>query len=446
MNYELPNFELPKLQASQVKIPKPVFLTNKLLWFFVLTVFTSSGFGFLAGGISSAYFGPQIKNYLAELNLGLPISASSTSDTTANINSSTQQQYVPQTTQEQTIVGVVKKVSPAVVSIVITKDVPVVQQYFVNPFGDLQLPFDLQIPQYSQQGTQKQEVGGGTGFIVSSDGIVLTNKHVVSDNAADYTVFTNDGKSFPAKVLAIDPVQDLAIIKIQQQDGASATFPTVVLGDSSTIEIGQTVITIGNALGEFRNTVSVGVVSGLGRTITASGGGVSETLEDIIQTDAAINPGNSGGPLVNLRGEVIGINTAMAQDAQNIGFAILVNKAKKDIDQVIATGKIVYPFLGVRYVLVNEQVKTEKNLTVDYGALIIKGDQGEAAITPGSAAQKAGLKEGDIILEMNGVKITKDNSLASLLLKYSPGDTVTLEVLRGTQEVSITAVLKERSS
>jgi serine protease Do len=218
----------------------------------------------------------------------------------------------------------------------------------------------------------------------------------------------------------------------------------VKLGDSSKLQIGQTVIAIGNALGEFRNTVSVGVISGLGRTVTASGGGTAETLEDIIQTDAAINAGNSGGPLLNLKGEVIGMNTAMASGAENIGFALPINKAKKAIEQVKTQGKIVYPFLGVRYVLITDTIQKDNNLGASYGAWITSGDK-EPAVTPESAAETAGLKEGDIILEFNNEKITADNSLAKMIMNYNPGDKITLKILRKGEEKTIEATLGERS-
>ena len=354
-------------------------------------------------------------------------------------------QYIPQTTQEQKIIDAVKKASPSVVSIVITKDVPILEQYFANPFGDFfgpNSPFQLQVPQIRQKGTEKKEVGGGSGFIVSQDGIVLTNKHVVLDKEAEYTVFTNDGKSYPAKVLAKDPVQDMALLKIEQEK----PFAPLRLGDSSSIQIGQTVIAIGNALGEFRNTVSTGVVSGLGRTITASGGeNFQETIEGVIQTDAAINPGNSGGPLLNLAGQVIGMNTATVLQAQSIGFAIPINRAKRDIEQIKTKGKIVYPFLGVRYALVTEKLKQSKKLSVEYGAFVFAGSNGEAAVSAGSPAQKAGIKEGDVILTINGEKITLDNSLAEVTQKYNPGDTITLKVMRGKKELVFTIVLGERS-
>jgi S1-C subfamily serine protease len=257
----------------------------------------------------------------------------------------------------------------------------------------------------------------------------------------DYTVLTNDGQSFPARVLARDPFQDLAVIKIEEKK----PFPTIKLGDSDRLQIGQTVIAIGNVLGEFQNSVSVGVISGLGRTITASGGGLVETLEDVIQTDAAINQGNSGGPLLNLKGEVIGINTAMVVGGENIGFALPINKAKKAIEQVKTLGKIVYPFLGVRYVLINEKIQKENNLPVNYGAWIVRSRFDEPAIFPGSAAQIAGLREGDIILEVNREKITTKNSLAKIIMGYNPGDKVVLKILRGKEEKNIQVILGQRS-
>jgi serine protease Do len=234
----------------------------------------------------------------------------------------------------KTVPDVVKEVSPAVVSVIISKYVPVLVQEYYNPFGE-NSPFNIMIPRIVEKGKELKEVGGGSGFIVSSDGMIVTNKHVVLDETAQYTVLTNDGNKYPAEVLDRDTNQDIAIIKIE-----ATGLPIVNLGDSDSVEIGQTVIAIGNALGEFRNTVSAGIVSGLMRTITAGGGGFEEKLEEVIQTDAAINPGNSGGPLLNLYGEVIGMNTAMATDAENIAFAILINKIKKDIDDVKNTGKI----------------------------------------------------------------------------------------------------------
>jgi len=406
-------YELPKIKFPRIKL-------TRTFWLILVIILVSVISGFSAGIVGGLFYASKMPS-LAEKT------------------------YTPQTSQEETIIQAVKEVSPAVVSIIISKDLPVFEQYFYNPFPEFfgQSPFEFQVPGYRQKGTEKQEIGGGTGFIISEDGLILTNKHVVSDENADYTVLTNDGQKFPAKVLARDPVQDLAVIKIAKN--VSKPFSIVKLGDSGELQIGQTVIAIGNALGEFRNTVSVGVISGLSRSITASGGGLVEILEDIIQTDAAINEGNSGGPLLNLKGEVVGVNTATVSGAQSIGFAIPINKAKKDIEQVKTGGKIVYPFLGVRYVLVTEKVKQDNNLSVDYGAYITKGEQGEPAVEPGSAADKVGLKEGDIILEFNNEKITTDNTLAKIITKYSPGDKVLLKILRGDKEIDIEVVLGERS-
>ncbi len=422
--YELPKFESPKL-----KMPKVNFWKNRIFWVVILIIFVSSVFGFLAGIISGNYFFAGIKNYLSKLNIEIPEKIVEN-----------QPIYLPQTSQEEAIIKVVNENSQAVVSIIVTKDLPVFEEYYISPFEEF-FGMEFQIPQYRQKGTEKKEIGGGTGFIISEDGMVLTNAHVVSEEEADYTVLTNDGKKYPAKVLASDLFRDLAIIKIEDKE----KFPTLKLGDSDKLQIGQTVIAIGNALGEFKNTVSVGVISGLGRTVTAGGGGTLETLEDIIQTDAAINQGNSGGPLFNLKGEVIGINFAMAQQAENIGFAIPINSAKKDIEQIKTLGRIAYPFLGVRYVLINETIQKENNLPVNYGAWVQKGTQGEAAVSAGSAAQIAGLKEGDIILEFNGEKITTENNLAKIIMKYNPGDKVVLKILREGEEKTIEVTLGERS-
>ncbi len=395
--YDLPKFSFPKIKKGAFGLIASV-------------IFTSIIFGFLAGAISSAFFYVQIKDYLEKLNI-LPQTVGR-----EIVEKEIVREYLPQTSQEEAIIKVVKEVSPAVVSIM------------------------------------KGEIEGGTGFIVSEDGMILTNKHVVLDEEAEYTIFTNDGRKFSAKVLARDPIQDLAVLGIEQEktvDGNGEfvleSFPTVKLGDSDKLESGQTVIAIGNALGEFRNTVSVGVISGLGRKITASGGGFVEILEDVIQTDAAINKGNSGGPLLNLRGEVVGINTAMALEAQSIGFAIPINKAKKDIEQVKTIGKIVYPFLGIHYVLISEKIKEENDLPVDYGALIVGGGPGEPAIWPDSAAEKAGLKEGDIVLEFNDEKIATENTLAKIIMEYNPGDEIVLKILRGAEEISAEVTLDERS-
>ncbi|TSC91553.1 MAG: Uncharacterized protein CEN90_351 [Parcubacteria group bacterium Licking1014_17] len=359
--------------------------------------------------------------------------------------------YVPGTSDEAKIINVVKQSSPSVVSIIATKDLQVVQNgtyplqdlcsdpFFRQFFGN-QCQNQPQTP--TQPQTQKQQVAAGTGFVVSSDGMILTNRHVVNIDGAAFTVILSDGREFTAQILAMDSVNDVAVIKIPVSG-----LKALPLADSTKVQIGQTAIAIGNALGQFSNTVSRGVVSGLSRSITASdsAGGSSESLSQLIQTDAAINPGNSGGPLLNLNGEVMGINTAIVSGAQNIGFATPINIAKKDIQQVAKTGKITYAYLGVRYVMITPDIKDSNNLAVDYGALVIKGPNAtEIAVAPGSPADKAGIKENDIILEVNGTKVTADNPLSALIQKYSSGDTVTLLVLRQGSQMNVTVTLSSR--
>lgn len=441
--YTLPDFNIPKIKFFKKRFPK--FWKNQVFWLVILTIFLSSGFGFLAGMISGNYFYSDIKNNLAKLNIEIP----EPQIINKIVEKETIKEYIPQTTQEEAIIQVVEDVSPAVVSIVITKDIPIIEQYYENPFQEFEEffgpdTFEFQIPQYRQKGVEKKEVGGGTGFIISADGMILTNKHVVIDKEAEYTVFTNDGKKFPAEVLARDPVQDLAVIKIK----SNKALPVVKFGDSSKLQIGQTVIAIGNALGEFQNTVSVGVISGLGRTITASGGGFVQTLEDIIQTDAAINRGNSGGPLLNLKGEVIGINTAMSVEGENIGFAVPANKAKKDIEQVKSLGKIVYPYLGVYYTLITEKLQEDYDLPKNYGAWVGRnpdGTESKTAVVPETAAQEAGLQRDDIILEFNKEKITPENPLAKIIMKYDSGQEVSLKISRDNKEKIVKVILGERS-
>jgi len=425
-------YKLPDFNTSNIREKIQKFLQNKTLAGGVLLVAVVLGVAVYTGAVSLDYLKAEITAAILDV-----IEPTQVANTTAEVQQAEPDDYDSRLTYEQAIIDAVKEASPSVVSIIISKNVTIYEEELVNPFG-FDIPgFNIQIPQQIEKGKELREVGSGSGFIVSSDGLVLTNKHVVLDDNAQYTVVTTDNKKYPAKILAKDPVQDLAVIKIQAE---GEIFPAIKLGNSDGVQVGQGVIAIGNALGKFR------VVSGLGRTISASDqvGSFTETLENIIQTDAAINQGNSGGPLLNLKGEVIGINTAMAQGAQTIGFAIPINIAKKDIDQVVATNKIVYPFLGVRYVLVDEQIKREYGLSIDRGAYLLKSDDGQAAVTPNSAAEKAGLKNGDIILEINGEVITQDNSMAKIIQKYNPGDAVKLKVLRGGGEIEVEVVLGER--
>lgn len=351
-------------------------------------------------------------------------------------------------TEKQTI-ETVKTVSPAVVSIIISKFMPKIRQMpFApfNPFGEQggplpEVPIEKHHHLESGKG-EKVKVGGGSGFIVHSDGLVLTNKHVVYDAEAEYTVITSDDKEYTGKVISRDPVNDVAVIKINVKG-----LPTVELGDSNSIEMGQTVIAIGNALGLFTNTVSKGIVSGLGRKISAALGqsGQTENLRDVIQTDVAINQGNSGGPLVNLEGKVIGINTAIIFGAQNIGFAIPINWAKADLDDLIKFGRIVRPYIGLRYVTLNKTLQARYALPIDYGALVIKDHvPGSRAVVPDSPADKAGLKENDIVLEINGEKLTEKNELTDIIQSSKVGDELEMEVSRNGKALKLKTILEER--
>lgn len=344
---------------------------------------------------------------------------------------------------EQAVITAAKIASPAVVSIVLTADVPVLERSFENPFEDFfggQLPFQFQVPQLQQRRTQRQEIGGGSGFLISADGLILTNRHVVNREDVEYTVFTNDGKRHEASVVTLDPALDLAIVKI---DGNS--FPFLALGNSDELITGQTVIAIGNALAELRNTVSVGVISGLSRSIVAGDElGQTELLEHVVQTDAAINPGNSGGPLLNLRGQAVAVNVAVAFGSENIGFAIPINEAQAVIQAAKSGGKISRAFLGVRHIQITPALKEQEQLPVDYGALIIRGeDSTELAVTPGSPADKAGVVEDDIILEIDGVKIDEQHSLASQIRRKQAGQGVKLKVLHDGKEREVSTTLAE---
>jgi S1-C subfamily serine protease len=398
----------------------------------VLTIFLSSifgaFFGFVSGGVASVFSSritQKIHQYFPSFN---PQQLNSRAD---------KQQII---VEDSSIIDVVKKSSPAVVSITISKDIPNVQQ----GFGDFFNPFfggsvSQQIPQ-DNQGSTKQQVGGGSGFFITADGLLLTNRHVVEDMQASYTVVTSDGKQYAAKVLARDPVRDVAVIKI---DGNN--FPTLPLGDSDSLQIGQTTIAIGNSLGEFSNSVSRGIVSGLKRNLDAGSGlGNTERLTDIIQTDAAINLGNSGGPLIDIEGNVIGINVAMAQGAQNIGFALPINQAKRIIDQAKGGAKISIPFLGVRYIAIDPVVQKEAQLPFDYGVLVLRGSKiTDLAVVPGSPADKAGIVENDIILEVNGQKINSDNQLSDVIMKYNVNDNITLKVWHKGKISDVQATLQE---
>lgn len=347
-------------------------------------------------------------------------------------------QNVTITNENSAIIDVAEQASPAVVSIVITKDLPVYQSQ--SPLYEYLYPNRRNSDPAE---TEKTQIGAGSGFIISEDGLILTNRHVVSDDTADYTVVLNDGTSFAATVIDRDTILDIALIKIETEQ----QLPFLSFGDSDSIKIGQQVIAIGNSLGEFSNTVSTGIVSGLGRSITAGdGSGASELLSGIIQTDASINPGNSGGPLLDISGNVIGVNVAIAQNAENIGFAIPINAVKQVVESVQQYGEIIRPYLGVRYQMLDADVAQTNRLSVEYGAWIVLDPTAtEPSVIPESPADKAGLKPGDIILEIAGQKVTVDNDLSKIIQQYKVGDSVQLKYLRGEKENIVEVRLEKRT-
>lgn len=339
--------------------------------------------------------------------------------------------------EDSTTVEVVKKASVSVVSVVVSKELDM-----YNMTGpDV---FDFMNPENSQPnngGRKLQQIGGGTGFVIDADGLILTNRHVVEDDTAAYTVVFNDGKKYSAKIIARDTVNDFAVLKVEANN-----LPVAQLGDSDQLQIGQTVIAIGNSLGEYGNSVTRGVVSGINRKIVAGGNGSgSEVLEEAIQTDAAINPGNSGGPLLNLMGQVIGINTAVNWQGRSIGFAIPINQAKSAIESVKTFGKIIRPWIGVRYLEVNEDLAQKNNLKYNYGAILLKGaSDKEPAVMPDSPAARVGLQERDIILAVNGQKLDSEHSLLREVNKYKPGDEIELKIFHKDAEKTIKVKLEER--
>ena len=279
----------------------------------------------------------------------------------------------------------------------------------------------------------------GTGIIVSDNGYIITNKHVIN-NANKVTVVLDDGTTYEdVEVVATDPLNDVAYLKIKDVSGLTPA----TLGNSKTITVGQQVIAIGNALGQYQNTVTSGIISGTGRSVTASDGTASgtETLTDMIQTDAAINSGNSGGPLVNAAGEVIGINTATSASGENMGFAIPISSTKGMLKQLIDTGKAERTYLGVYSVEITPEVAKAYNLPVSEGVYLYSPSS-YSSIVSGSPAAKAGLKDKDIITAINGTKIGPAGSLASLIGEYKPGDTVQLTVIRDGNEIAVNVKLE----
>mgnify|MGYP001564185785 FL=1 len=339
----------------------------------------------------------------------------------------------------------IRESTPAIVTIVISKNIKALKKDMATelmalpPYAQPKEPMDIPPEAVDSHGMVK--IGSGSGFFVDPTGIILTNKHVIADPNAEYTVITNDDKHYAATVLARDPIDDVAILKIDIQ-GA----PVLPLGDSDKVALGEPVLAIGNALGLFKNTVSSGIISGLSRSIQAMPdpkAGVAE-MRGLIQTDTAINPGNSGGPLFNSDCRVIGINAAIVFGAQNLSFSIPINTAKRDIEDIKKYGRISRPLLGLRYLLIDKTVKEKMKLPVDYGVLVM----GHGALAPGvipkSPAATAGIKEKDIILECGGVKIENGKTPQDFMEDKEAGDVLKLTVLRNGKESTVNVTLGER--
>ncbi|OGM20923.1 hypothetical protein A2714_00335 [Candidatus Woesebacteria bacterium RIFCSPHIGHO2_01_FULL_38_9] len=327
--------------------------------------------------------------------------------------------------EESVVIEVADRVSPSVVTVAIVEPQRRILEF--NPFGG---GFQSRI-----EGGEPQDIGSG--FIVSSDGLVITNKHVVSDTGAEYEVITKDGKEYKVQTVSRDPSNDLAVLKI---DPAGGNLTPVELGDSGNLKVGQFVVAIGTALGEFRHTVTTGVISGLGRGITAGSSfeGFVERLDDVIQTDAAINPGNSGGPLLNSGGQVIGVNVAVAQGAENIGFAIPINIVKDALNEFNRSGSFASkPFLGVQYQMVDEETAILNKVV--QGAYVVE-------VIEGSPAESAGIEPGDIITKFDGEDVRDTNGgLADLISKKKPGQSVSIEVWRDGETLQLSTNLSEFS-
>lgn len=342
----------------------------------------------------------------------------------ANASRTVKQQYV--SNESELIAQIAKDVGQSVVSV----DVQT-QTTAPDFFGFAQ--------------TMNQQ-SAGTGFIISSDGIIVTNRHVVPQGSTSVSVTLSDGTRYDnvqviGRTSDTSP-QDIAFLKIADLKGK--TLVPATLGDSSKIQVGDRVIAIGNALGQFQDTVTSGIISGYGRDVTAgdqSSLGTSENLTDLFQTDAAINEGNSGGPLVDMNGEVIGINTAIASNAQNIGFAQPINDVKGLIASVLGTGQLQQPYLGVRYVSLTDDLAYEYNLPVKRGAYVVPSTDG-SSVVPGSPAEKAGIHEKDVITKVNNISIDDKNGLTSVISRFKVGDKVTLTVIRGSKTITLKVTLE----
>ena len=356
----------------------------------------------ILAGIGSAIeqFGPDLADYFRSIGVSTPTFGGD---------------KVRIVSEESVVIDVVKKVGPSVVTVAATSQVPQIDQN--DPFSFFGFPS-------LNRKTQPETQNIGSGFIVSKDGIIVTNKHVVSGIEAKYTVITANDKKYTVEKIFRDPLNDVAILKVNPDENKGVRLVPVSLGDSSKLQVGQMAIAIGTPLGEFNNSVTRGIVSGLGRGIVAGSPfeGFVEKLDDVIQTDAAISPGNSGGPLLNSSGQVIGVNTAVSQNGENLGFALPINLVKDRMKAFNQSGQFDRPYLGVSYKMIPRQLALQND--VPEGAYV-------QAVVKDSPADKAGIKEGDIITTIDGVKIDeRNNELGKILEKKKVGQNISVGIWR----------------
>lgn len=392
----------------------------------LVTLLVGMVVGGVVGGGVAYYFSRQAGGSSATAPLAQPVSSLSQPAQQATAAPLPTVQPL-QSSGDSAVVAAVKQVSPAVVTVVNTLN------------ADAAGAQQQQLPGLDPNAPQEQARATGSGVIISADGLIVTNNHVV-ESARSLAVIFADGTRQDAELVGTDPLTDLAVIRVGGKVPAFAP-----LGDSDALQPGETVIAIGSPLGDFKNSVTVGVVSALNRTVPGTG------QEGLIQTDAAINHGNSGGPLVNLQGQVVGINTLVVRgngltgdQAEGLGFSVPSNTVKFVGDALIASGKVEYPYLGISYSMIDAELAAQENLAVQNGALIGASSTRQPAVVSGTPADKAGLRDGDIITAISDTKLDSNTSLRAALLKHKPGETVTLEVLRDGKPLSVNVTLTTR--
>ena len=400
----------------------------------VVTLLVGIGLGGVVGGGAAYYLTRRAPAQTAAQPLAQPASSVQQALQPTAAPQLTPQSSVPLPTAGDTsVVAAVKQVSPAVVTVINTL------RPDAQPNESQQFPLPLPFPGQQPEQPQRQARASGSGVVISKDGYIITNDHVVEGQQSLAVTFA-DGTRHDATLVGTDPLSDLAVLKVKD-----AVLGVAPLGDSNALQPGETVIAIGSPLGDFKNTVTTGVVSALNRTVPGSG------QEGLIQTDAAINHGNSGGPLLNLRGEVIGINTLVVRgsgltgdQAEGLGFSIPSNTVSHVSQELIAQGKVEYPYLGISYSMIDADVAAQENLPVQNGALIGASAPDQSAVVAGTPAAKAGLKEGDIITAIGNLKLDSNTSLRAALMQHKPGDAVQLQVLRDGKTMTFDVTLATR--